>query len=217
MGMTWHLAAQRRAWAVILAALFVTGCGSSGSKRAQIELLAPDDMAELTIEDDQDPDLPGVQFEVRAQTRNIRPKTVMLLVIPGENNTAYFTEVDDEGMVIFEKATLPPGAHTFHINNVNSSVSSDEYSYTLKTLVIQSPKDGASVAFGDDTDQDKEGLQIDVTVKAYAIDLNEDITLSVDGEEVGDPVSPNEEGVAVFRGVTLGSGTRTLKATSGKE
>jgi hypothetical protein len=172
------------------------------------------DMAELTIEDDQDPDLPGVQYEVRAQTKNIRPKTVMLLVIPGETNTAAFTEVDDDGLVVFEKATLPPGRNTFRISTVNSSVSSDEYSYTLKTLVIQTPKDGSGIAFGDDTDQDKEGLQINVTVKAY-IELNEDITLTVDGEEVGDPVSPGMDGVAVFRGVTLASGTRTLKAKSG--
>jgi glycosylphosphatidylinositol phospholipase D len=215
MSMTWHLGAQHRASAVIVAALWVTACGSSGSKRAQIELLAPEDMAELTIEDDQDPDLPGVQYEVRAQTTNIRAKTVMLLVIPGENNTAYFTEIDEDGLAIFEKATLPPGAHTFHINTANASVSSDEYSYTLKTLVIQTPKDGSGVAFGDDTDQDKDGLQINVTVKAYAVDGNEDISLTVDGQEAGDPVSPNSEGVAVFQGVTLGTGTRTLKATSG--
>lgn len=213
--MTWHLGAQHRAWAVIFAALWVTACGSSGSKRAQIELLEPEDMAELTIDDDQDPDLPGVQYEVRAQTKNIRPKTVMLLVIPGENNTAYFTEVDEDGTAVFEKATLPPGAHTFHINTANASVSSKEYSYTLKTLVIQAPKDGSGVAFGDDTDQDKEGLQINVTVKAYAVDGKDDITLSVDGNEVGDPVSPDSEGVAVFQGVTLASGTRTLKAKSG--
>lgn len=214
--MTWHLGAQQRASAVmVLAALFVTACGSSGSKRAKIELLAPEDMEELTIEDDQDPDLPGVQYEVRAQTTNIRPMTVMLLVIPGENNTAYFTEVDDEGMAIFEKATLPPGAHTFHINTLNPSVSSDEYAYTLKTLVIQSPKDGSGVAFGDDTDKDKDGLQINVTVKAYAVDGSEDISLAVDGTQVGNSVSPDSEGVAVFKGVTLATGTRTLKATSG--
>jgi hypothetical protein len=212
--MTWHLGAQQRAWAVILAVLFATACGSSGSKRAQIELLAPEDMEGLTIDDDQDPDLPGVQYEVRAQTKNIRPKTVMLLVIPGETNLAYVTEVDDEGLVVFEKATLPPGAHTFHINTLNPSVSSDEYSYTLKTLVIESPKDGAGIAFGDDTDQDKEGLQINVTVKAYAVDGNEDITLTVDGTKAGEAVSPDSEGVAVFQGVTLATGTRTLKATS---
>jgi hypothetical protein len=215
MSMTWHFGAQHRAWAVIVAALSVTACGSSGSKRAQIQLLAPDDMAELTIADDQDPDLPGVQVEVRAQTKNIRAKTVMLLVIPGENNTAYFTEVDEDGLAVFEKATLPPGAHTFHINTANASVSSEEYSYTLKTLVIQTPKDGSGVAFGDDTDQDKDGLQINVTVKAYAVDGNEDITLTVDGEPAGDPVSPDSDGVAVFKGVTLATGSRTLKAKSG--
>jgi FG-GAP-like repeat/FG-GAP repeat len=212
--MTWHLAAQRRAWAVVLTAMFVTACGSSGSKRAQIELLEPMDMAELTIDDDQDPDLPGVQYEVRAQTRNIRPKTVMLLVIPGEIKTVAISEVDEDGLVVFEKATLPPGRNTFQISSSTASVTSEEYSYTLKTLVIQSPKDGSNVAFGDDTDQDTEGLQINVTVKAYT-ELNEDITLTVDGEQVGDPISPDMEGVAVFRGVTLATGTRTLKATSG--
>lgn len=217
--MTWHLGAQHRTWAVILAALWLTACGSSGSKRASIELLAPEDKQELTIEDDQNPDLPGVQFEVRAQTKNIKPKTVMLLVIPGDQDTTSnalnFTEVDEDGLAIFENATLPPGAHNFTINTANSSVSSDEFSYTLKTLAIESPKDGSSVAFGNDTDKEADGLQVNVSVKAYAVDGQDDITLSVDGAQVGDPVSPNAEGEATFQNVTLATGTRILRATSG--
>jgi hypothetical protein len=228
MSMTWHLGArasetirggisrrQLDVYAGLLAALIAMGCGSSGSKNPQITLLAPEDMAELTIADDQDPDIAGVQFEVRAQTRNIAAKTVMLLIIPGENMSAYLTEVDEEGLAIFEKATLPPGAHQFHINTAIGSVSSDEYSYTLKTLVIQSPRDGADVAFGDDTDLNRDGLQIDVTVKAYAVDPSEDISLSVDGKKVADAESPDSSGVAVFENVTLETGNHTLKAVAG--
>src|SRR5262252_2644569 len=167
MSMTWHQGAYhkawRNAWALVIAAVCVAGCGSSSSNSAKITILAPEDMAELTIADDIDPDLPGVQYEVRAQTTNIKPSTIMLLVIPGEN-TAFFSEVEEDGLVTFEKATLPPGAHTFHITTSNAAISSGDFSYTLKTLVIESPRDGAGIAFGDDIDHDKDGLQINVTV-----------------------------------------------------
>lgn len=212
--MTWHLGVRASVWAIVIAALCAAGCGSSGSKRPRIELIAPEDMAQLTIEDDIDLDLPGVQFDVKAQTQNIRADTIMLLVIPGDNNTAFFSMVDEEGVITFENATLPPGAHTFHISTANASVTSDEFSYTLKTLVIQSPRDGTGIAFGDDIDKDKEGLQVNVTVKSYAVDGNEDITLLVDDDEAGTPVSP-DEGVAVFKSVTLSNGTHKLKAVSG--
>src|SRR5262245_18578042 len=113
--MTWHSGSRHFAYWGLLAAVFAVGCGSSSGRRAAIELIEPKDNAVLTIEDDNDPETAGVQSEVRARTQNIRPETYMLLVIPGENTT-FFTEVDDDGFVVFDKATLPPGPHTFHIN-----------------------------------------------------------------------------------------------------
>jgi hypothetical protein len=212
--MTSHIGPRLTAVAAILTVSIAAGCGSSGGNRAEITLIAPKDKAELTIDDDVDPDTAGVQVEVRAQTTSIKAGTAALLVIAGQSET-YLSEVDDSGLLVFEKPTLPPGPHTFTIHTATGSVTSPEYSYTLKTLVIESPLDGQGIALGDDIDQDQEGLQINVTIKAYAVDGADDITLSVDDMIVGSPVSPDVHGVAVFKSVTFASGTHTLKAIAG--
>ncbi|HKU42104.1 MAG TPA: VCBS repeat-containing protein, partial [Polyangiales bacterium] len=207
--------APARTMAAVITALLAFGCGTSSDRRARINLLEPSDKAELTIDDDVDPNTSGVQVEVRARTQSIRSGTPMLLVIADEA-VPYFSTVGDDGLVVFEKPTLPPGTHSYTINTATGAVASDSYSYTLKTLVIESPRDGQGIAFGDDLEPDREGLQINITVKAYAVDGNEDIVLSVDGADVGSPVSPDQNGVAVFKSVTLASGTHKLRASAGK-
>jgi FG-GAP repeat len=216
--MTWHLGgghARLGALLGLLTTLVATGCGSSGSSSAKIEILAPEEAAELTIADDEDNDMPGVQYDVKAKSEHVAEGTIMLLRIEGESEPLVGS-VDEQGEILFDDATLPPGAHTMHVASASGSPTSDDRSYTLKTLVIDSPRDGAGIAFGDDLDQDKDGVQINVTVKAYAIDATDDISLSVDGAVVGDPEMQDEEGEVIFRGVTLDSGSHKLKAMAGE-
>lgn len=212
--MTWHQGARLCvAWGLVTG-LVAPGCGSSGTSTVKIEIVAPEEDAELTIADDEDSDIPGVQYDVKAKSEGVNAGTIVLLRIEGET-TPLVGEVDESGETLFEDVTLPPGAHTMHVASASGAPSSEDRSYTLKTLVIESPIDGEGIAFGDDLDQDQPGVQINVTAKAYAIDATDDISLSVDDEVVGDPQMQDEEGEVIFRGVTLESGTHRLKAIAG--
>jgi hypothetical protein len=214
--MTWHLGRRLSAVILIVAAQLAAGCGSS-SDNASIELSAPEKGAQLTLKaDDLDPDEEGLQYDVKATSTGMATGTVVLLTIEGETNTA-LTMVMKDGSIVFEKVTLPPGKHTLQVATATKNVrSAGDYDYTYKALVIDSPKDGTPLGIAEDKDTTAEGLQLNVSVSAYAVEPSEQITLQVDGEALEKKATANPmTNKALFTGVTLSNGSHTLKAIAG--
>lgn len=211
--------APQQSWAarllgLSLVALVVAACGSS-SKNATIEITAPEKGQVLTSNDDLDDTKPGLQYTVTAASTDVAPGTDVILRIEGETDAPIST-VGRDGLIEFEKVTLPEGSHTLKVTTGNGGVqSADDWDYTYKALVIESPRDGAALGLADDKDPDIDGVQVNITVKTYAIDLSEDVSLQVDNQTVGSPMSTNAMGSIVFSGVTLENGEHTLRAIAG--
>jgi hypothetical protein len=211
--MTWHLKAWRSTVVITAAAWIASGCGSSG-KSASIELTAPEKAAQLTLKDDLDTDRPGLQYDVRATASGVATGTPVLLIVEGETE-ASLGNVAKDGSILFDNVTLPPGKHTLQVTTGTGNVRSAEaYDYTFKTLVIDTPRDGAAIGFADDKDSAADGIQINVTASVYAVEPSEDIFLQVDGATVGRAVHA-DKGKVVFSTVTLSTGAHVLKAVTG--
>jgi len=231
--MTWHTSAfssavalqvthARKARARVDRALFgallvgaLAACGSS-SKNASITITAPEKGAVLTNKDDADKDKSGLQYTVTAASTDVAPGTDVILRIEGEND-APLAEVGSDGSIEFKDVTLPRGNRKLRVTTGNGGIGSPEdWDYTHKALVIDNPMDGRVISSAsDDKDSETEGVQINVTVKTFAIDMNEDVVLQVDKEPAGSPLRPNASETLNFTGVTLSNGEHTLVAVAG--
>lgn len=199
----------------IALAVLSAACGTS-SKNATIEITMPEKGQVLTFQDDLDDSKLGLQYKVTASSTDVAPGTDVFLRIEGESDYAPIATVGRDGLIEFEGVTLPEGKRTLKVTTGNGGIQSpDDWDYTYKALVIENPKDGAALGFADDKDPDVEGVQINVSVKTYAIDLTEDVSLQIDSQTVGNPENPNSSGSIVFTGVTLGNGNHTLKVVAG--
>ena len=198
----------------LLLLLSAAGCGDDGPK-IELKLTAPAAGSTLTMaDDDQDLDRPGLQVDVEGTSVGIRQGTTVYLFIDDEKHDVT-GKVDAEGAISLSDVTLPPGTHQIYLQTSTASATSDkEQEYTLRTVLIVSPENGATLTNADDEDAKKKGVQISVAVDGYALESDEQIGLRVDGDEVGS-VDPDASGHAVFEGVTLSSGKHILVATAG--
>jgi hypothetical protein len=209
--MTWHFRAQLSV-PTIFALLLTAACDSSDDTK--ITISAPTKGQVLTLADDLDQTKPGLQYDVKAAATDIGAGGDALLSISDQTETAQ-TTVAKDGSITFEHATLPPGKHTLQITS-GSAKSAGDYDYTFKAIVIDSPKDGAPLGALDDTDAAADGIQVAVTATEYEIDdTNGEVRLQVDGESVGDAVTPMTGGKLLFSSVTLSTGTHKLKVVAG--
>jgi hypothetical protein len=221
MDMTWHKPARliHRGLCLPLCVLLVgvlAACGSS-TKNASIQITAPEKGAVLTLKDDTDKSTPGLQYTVTAAASDVAPGTDVVLRI-GDESELPVTTVGQDGLIEFKDVTLPRGKHTLKVTTGNSGIqSADDWEFTHKALSIESPRDGSVISSeSDDKDPSAPGVQINVTIKTYAIDLGEDVVLQVDGEPVDSPMNPNNSETLTFSGVTLSNGDHTLKAVAGE-
>jgi hypothetical protein len=226
--MTWHKPAVSSAVALqmrrsaaqrvvsISLGMWLAACGSS-SKNATIEITSPSKGEVLTSKDDTDTSTAGLQFKLTAASTDVAPGTDVSLRIEGEKNTP-ITKVGRDGEIVFDDVTLPRGKRTLKVMTGNGGIqSADDWDYTHKALLIDSPLDGRVISSeADDKDPDLEGVQINVLVKTFAIDMSEDVVLQVDLEPAGRPLQPNGSETLSFTGVTLSNGEHTLKAVSGQ-
>jgi hypothetical protein len=201
-------------FSVTLAALIGSGCGSS-DKSASIKIDAPEKDAQLTLKSDLDPDKDGLQYDVKATATGVTTGTVVSLTIEG-NADVPTTEVAEDGSILFDNVTLPPGKHTLKVDTASGDAhSADDYAYTYKALVIDAPHPGAAIGSADDTDPKLDGIQIAVSASSYAVLPSEDVSLLVDDKQVGKPVHVDANGKVVFTGVTLPTASHTLKVVAG--
>lgn len=208
--MTWHRLPGSLALCIALAA-----CGSS-SKNATIDITAPTKGQVLTVKDDVSSSKDGVQYNVTASSSGIAAGTEVVLRISDEGD-APVAKVAGDGAIEFEAVTLPPGKHTLKVVTGTGGVeSAGDYDYTLKAIVITVPQNNAAIGYADDKDPDTDGIQINVSVSTYEVELSEDVTLKVDDSTYGSAQHPNANGKLVFSGVTLAEGDHKLKVVAGE-
>ena len=221
--MTWHIIRKPAGrggralsfwWLLLLLGAFGAGCGSSGSK-TNLALTAPEAGATLTPADDTDPDKAGVQYEVTGTSKGLTQGNTVYLFID-DVKQALSARVGSDGAISLPDVTLDPGTHHIYLQTSTGSTTSDkDQTYTLQALEITSPDNGKTLkTIDDDQDPKTSGLQIDVAVTAYALDLSQDINLLVDNKDAGTE-QPDARGNAVFKGVTLSTGKHTLLAFTG--
>jgi hypothetical protein len=196
---------------LLLLALLLAGCSSSASS-VTLEVTAPAADQTLTIkQDDKDIDKPGLQFDVAGRSKGISANTALYLFVDDQKQ-AVDAKVKSNGDVLIPGVTLPPGTHNLYLQTSTASASSNQkQKYTLKALVISAPDNGAIIDAKKDEDSSLDGIQISVTVDAFAVDLTQKITLMVDGQDAGSK-APDSKGRAAFSGITLISGSHTLLA-----
>lgn len=196
--------------AMAMAMLIAAGCGSS-SHAAFLHLLTPEPDAALTMADDTNPAMPGLQVTVTGEAQGLADGTQIDVYI-GDDQQDDRVGIGEDGTIELQDVTLPPGTHPISLRTSTGSLRSDDQQYTFRALVITAPDDDQTLSLADDQDAAQAGVQIDVAVEAHAVEPSEAITLLVDGEPAGGTEMPNTEGEAVFAGVTLTSGTHTLGA-----
>ena len=216
--MTWHGLERVRVSALVatvFTTLLVAACGSSGNN-ASITITAPTKGDMLTLaNDDVDPKKDGLQYNVTATASGLGAGTGVILTIEGESD-ASIGMVDKDGAIMFPSVTLPPGKHTIKVaTNAGDVHSPDDWDYTFKALSITHPRDGQAIGLADDKDTNTDGIQINVTVQTYPVDLSEAVSLQVDNQTKADGKHPDADGMIVFSGITLDNGDHELKAIAG--
>ena len=208
--MTWHsgtLRAWQSAWLTssLLVALVVSGCGSD-KKPKTITVTDPAADQVLTTADDTDDTMEGLQYDVMVTSSGLVEGTPLRLLVDEEQVAE--SEVGAESMTTFAGVTLPAGQHTVVAQTMFAEISSDpEQQYTFRMLNITSPLTGT---LAQDSDSATSGVQVAVTVEAFAID--QDVSLRVDGKVLStkSPIVDNE---ATFV-ATLTEGSHTLSASA---
>jgi hypothetical protein len=199
--------AVRAAGAALLLAATLSACGDDDPTSVTLTLLTPSDGQIVTLEDDTDPDEPGVQFDVTGSSSGLRVGTPLELYLDGEAEGST-GDIGADGTVALNDVTLVPGEHRLQLRTAVGFVQSDEeHSYTLRAIVIQEPNDGDELS---DQNDEQDGIQITVRTQSFALDFADEVTLRVDDEEVG-TASQDIEGSAVFE-ITLAPGEHTLQA-----
>lgn len=217
--MTWHDVPRIRALSLPLCVWFVVGCGSS-SKSASIEITAPEKGATLTTNDDLDKVYQqGLQYTVMAKSSDLDADTEVYMQVEGQNQAA-ISKVAKDGSIKFESVTLPPGKHAITVSTKSDSVrSAEDHEYTYQAIVIATPRDRALLGKADDKDDAADGIQIEVDFTTFALKLNDEVRLLVDGRQVDaiDELETDDDGngKGEFHAITLSDGDHTLQAVSG--
>lgn len=196
--------------AAAMAMLLAAGCGSE-SHAAFLRLLSPEPDAILTMADDTDPAMPGLQITVMGEAQGLADGTQIDVYIEDDQQDNR-VGIGEDGSIELQGVTLPPGTHAISLRTSTGSLRSDDQQYTFRALVITAPEDDQTLSLADDQDATQPGVQINVAVEAHAVEPSEAIELLVDGESAGGTEMPDTEGKAVFAGVTLPSGRHTLGA-----
>ena len=209
--MTWH----RYPWGALRVPAFVAtslgvafAAGCDGDDKRALRVANPANDAELSMADDTDSSTPGLQYDVLIESSDMMKSTPVLLFVAGKQVAT--GALNGSGTVTLKGVTLPPGELPIYAATSTGSVMSDEEQrYAFRLLSITAPMAGTLGADAD-VDPATPGVQVRVSVAAYGVD--DEVTLSVDGEDAGSESVTDEQ--ATFE-VTLDSGEHTLVAAAG--
>jgi hypothetical protein len=197
---------------------FAAGCGDDAAT-TELTLVAPAANSTLTPADDRDPDRPGLQFEIVGASKGLREGTSVDLYIDRAKESRG-AKIEEDGALHVPAVTLPPGTHRIYLQTSTGSTSTDpKQAFTVRTLLISVPENGAVLTSANDENEKQAGVQLGVSIDGYALASDEDVTLMLDGEAVGSEpldIMGQAVGQALFRDVTLGLGKHTLLAYAGE-
>ncbi len=197
-------------------AFTVNGCscddGSGGDIPPSVTLnvTSPEDGALLGPEQDVLPDEPGLQVDVVVRTTGLASGAELVLTVNG-NRVSGGATVGDDAIATFQAVTLPPGDDVVIEVSAPGGEKASVTVTVLPELLFLEPRDGATVRLQDDLDPDTEGVQVNVVVQAAGLGRDAEVTLSVDGGEVG-RVRLDAGENARFEAITLPPGLVTLRA-----
>lgn len=202
-------------WFVTLVGVTVSGC--SGEKSlATLKIVSPE--SETTLKRGNEPfgsqDVPGFQYKVKAKSNGLSTSTAVELLIDGMSfdNGRIVAVPSEDGSIIFQEITLPPGVHRLQAATINRSVASEEAAYTLMTLEITEPGNGMKLSHKEDSDASTDGVQHTVTATAYGVILQKEVSLFIDGVEIVRTKATTEstESTVTFKNVDFPSGRVTV-------
>lgn len=140
----------------LLSTFWVAGC-ECDDPPVSITLTEPLDGAELSLADDTNPDLEGVQITVRGQVMRLAVGDQVELWVDG--TTASTTTVPEDGAVQWTNVTISSGTHTLQAATPEGDVTSQEITVTINdscfavSYVTPEPL-GDEITFGPEDDTD---------------------------------------------------------------
>src|SRR5687767_3039119 len=99
----------RTASVVLLSSFVLSACPGPGD--ASLTILEPLDGAELTLADDTNDSIDGVQITVRVEAVGVAVGEQVNILIDGVTSAGSAT-VPDDGQVVVDDVTIPAGSHT---------------------------------------------------------------------------------------------------------
>jgi hypothetical protein len=127
--MTFRMVGTYRTGAtVLLACLGLTAC--PGPDDAELTIVEPMAGAELTLSDDTNDEIDGVQISVRVTAIGVAVGEEINILIDGRTS-AGSAFVPDDGNVVVEDVSIPSGVHTIEAATASGDVTSPEVSVTV--------------------------------------------------------------------------------------
>lgn len=145
----------RTAPVVLLAIFGLTAC--PGPDDAELTIVEPMDGAELTLADDTNGSVDGVQISVRVQAVGVAVGDEIDVLVDGVTRAGSGI-VPEDGNVIVENVTIPNGAHTLEAVTSSGSATSPAVTVTVTdscfSVTFVTPVPSGPVTFGPDDDTD---------------------------------------------------------------
>jgi len=170
---------RAQGWVYLLAiSMAVTACDCSKPDGAvELKIIVPEDDANLTLADDENPDVAGVQFTVLAEAPKLDEGDEVELFLEASSADVdppvASATVDDAGMVVFSEVTFPAGEHHLQARARMGGVQSNTVRITVAdacaTITFVTPeRDPAASELtlgpGADTDGEACGETFETTV-----------------------------------------------------
>lgn len=164
-----HLTRARCALLLGWVGLFAAGCECENPSGARLTITAPTNGATLTLADDTQPEVEGLQITVAVSTENLSAGTAVDLFLDGA--VASLGMVDTAGAVAFEGVTIPDGTHMLVAVTREGGIRSNEVvvvvtgaCFAVSFVDPEPAGDAVRLTAADDTDGEACGTTFETTV-----------------------------------------------------
>ncbi len=197
-------------FAVALASLSACSKKKPLTTPARLTFVAPVDGQTLSLGDDVDAALDGIQIDVRVATKNLPAASLVTLSI-GDNQLQ--TSVVDN-QAVFPATSIPFGIQALV---ATAGAARAQISVTATNAGADcsfvAPSDGDALTSADDSDPATEGFQIDVVVQCNGILATTPVEVGIVGRRQ-QQVTLDDNGRATLANFALAEGPNTLQITS---